>query len=438
MPSFTTNSSSSASLAVDADVEEKPSGIVVYDDPAGGMIGAVPAAKGKGDRMSAIELLGTEEADQKMSENEVQDAGRATETVRGPVRKVWIDLENSPHIPFFLPIIKELEKRNCKVILTARDCFQVCEMADMAGMKYRKIGHHYGKHIIAKIMGLGFRVLQITPVVLRERPAISVSHGSRTSVFVSSMLGIRSVCIFDYEHTENRTTDWIGSGQKRWIMTPEVIPIDILEKFGTPRDHILQYPGIKEDVYVPFFQPDSSLKAVLGIQPNDVVVTLRPPASEAHYHNPESEKLLMAVFDQLAEHPEVKTILLPRTHKQGEDLRAARTAQFDSGRIVVPEHAVNGLDLIWHSDVVISGGGTMNREAAALGVPVYSLFRGTMGAVDRHLAETGKLVMLQSEQDVRAKLQLVRRSKTPVPLSRQRASLDAVVNHITAILDLQG
>jgi predicted glycosyltransferase len=80
----------------------------------------------------------------------------------------------------------------------------------------------------------------------------------------------------------------------------------------------------------------------------------------------------------------------------------------------------------------------MNREAAALGVPVYSLFRGTMGAVDRHLAETGKLVMLQSEQDVRAKLQLVRRSKTPVPLSRQRASLDAVVNHITAILDLQG
>src|SRR5450755_892414 len=126
-------------------------------------------------------------------------------------RKVWIDLENSPHVPFFDPIIEELEKRGCEVVLTARDCFQVCELADMAGFKYRKIGHHYGKHRLAKIAGLGIRVAQMAPFILREKPAIGVSHGSRSSLVLSSILGIPSVNIADYEYADHRLTTWIGS-----------------------------------------------------------------------------------------------------------------------------------------------------------------------------------------------------------------------------------
>jgi hypothetical protein len=200
----------------------------------------------------------------------------------------------------------------------------------------------------------------------------------------------------------------------------------------------LHYPGIKEDVYTPFFQPNPSLKETLGLQPEHIVVTIRPPATEAHYHNPESEKLLMAVFELLGTHPEVKTVLLPRTHRQEEDLRQARPDLFAAGRIVVPKHAVDGLDLIWYSDLVISGGGTMNREAAALGIPVYSLFRGTMGAVDKHLAETGRLVLLESEQDVHEKLRIEARNKTMASRPTQRETLDAVVNHISAVLDRKG
>ncbi|MGA2422640.1 MAG: DUF354 domain-containing protein [Terriglobales bacterium] len=353
-------------------------------------------------------------------------------------RKVWIDLENSPHIPFFRPIIKELEERGCEVVLTARDCFQVCELADLAGLKYRKIGHHYGKHRIAKIAGLGIRVMQMTPYILREKPAISVSHGSRSSLVLSAMLGIPSINIADYEYADHRLTTWIGARQGKWMLTPEVIPSDIFVKHGMLKDHILHYPGIKEDVYTPFFQPDPSLKDTLGLQPADIVVTIRPPATEAHYHNPESEKLLLAVFQLLGEHPEVKTVLLPRTHRQEAELRQARPDLFAAGRIMVPKHAVDGLDLIWYSDLVISGGGTMNREAAALGIPVYSLFRGTMGAVDNHLAKTGKLVLLESEQDVREKLKLVPRSKTLASRPRQRETLEAVVNHISAVLAKKG
>jgi predicted glycosyltransferase len=387
--------------------------------------------------MSPNQWVTATEAEQRVPEGEVRDGRRAEKEGR-PVRKVWIDLENSPHIPFFEPIIKELERRDCEVVLTARDCFQVCELADMAGLEYRKIGHHYGKNRIAKLVGLGIRVLQMTPLVLRERPAISVSHGSRSLMVLSAMLGIRSINIADYEYADFRLTTWLGSVQKKWVMTPEVIAPDIFEKDGMLKDHVLHYPGIKEDVYVPLFHPDPSVKETLGLQPSDVVVTIRPPASEAHYHNPESEKLLMAVFELLREHPDVKTVLLPRTHRQEAELRHARPELFASGKIVVPKHAVKGLDLIWFSDVVISGGGTMNREAAALGVPVYSLFRGTMGAVDKHLAETGKLVLLENEQDVREKLKLVPRTRTLAPSANQRATLGAVVNHIIAILETEG
>jgi predicted glycosyltransferase len=379
-------------------------------------------------------LAKTTEAERNVPDREVQGGSRARKARRSN-RKVWIDLENSPHIPFFDPIIKELEARGCEVVLTARDCFQVCELADMAGFKYRKIGHHYGKHSVAKVVGLGIRVLQMTPFALREKPAISVSHGSRSSLVVSAMLGIPNINIADYEYADHRLTTLLGSKQKKWMMTPEVIPSDIFEKDGIPKDHVLHYPGIKEDVYTPFFQPDPSLKDTLGLQPTDIVVTIRPPATEAHYHNPESEKLLLAVFNLLGEHPEVKTILLPRTHKQEAELRQSIPDLFAAGRIVVPKHAVNGLNLIWYSDVVISGGGTMNREAAALGIPVYSLFRGTMGAVDKHLAATGRLVLLQSEQDVREKVKLQPRSKTLASRSKQQATLEAVVNHIIAILE---
>lgn len=349
--------------------------------------------------------------------------------------KVWIDLENSPHVPFFLPIIREMEARDCKVVLTARDCFQTCELADLAGLKYQKIGHHYGKNRIAKLTGLGIRVLQLATLILRERPQISVSHGSRSSIILSALLGIPSINIVDYEFADQRLTSLIGSKRKKWVLTPAVVPSDNFEKHGTPSSHILHYPGIKEDVYVPFFKPDSAWMKTLGITPEDTVVTIRPPATEAHYHNPESEKLLMAVFDILEGDPTIKTILLPRTRKQEVELRQARPTLFETGRMIVPAHALDGLDLIWRSDAVISGGGTMNREAAALGVPVYSLFRGTLGAVDKHLAETGKLVLLQSEEDVREKLKLAHRKPPSVCTSTRSTTLDAIVNHIVRVVE---
>lgn len=341
-------------------------------------------------------------------------------------KKIWIDLDNSPHVPFFKPIIDELQKHRFSVSVTVRDCFQVCGLADLHKLKYQSIGEHYGKNVILKIAGLLIRSGQLSPAVLKYKPDIAVSHGSRSQVLLSSILRIPSIVIADYEFTQK-------IAQPSYIMVPELMPDSALSAYT---GSILKYPGIKEDVYVPSFKPDPGILKELEIRKDDIVVTVRPPATEAHYHNPESEKLFFAVVDLLGHNPDIQIVILPRNEKkQTAWIKNTWPEWCTSGKIIIPEHAVNGLDLIWYSDFVVSGGGTMNREAAALGVPVYSIFRGKIGAVDHYLSQNGRLTLLESTEDVKTKLKMVRRNKSDNLKQHDRDALNTIVKHIINILE---
>lgn len=342
-------------------------------------------------------------------------------------KKVWIDLDNSPHVPFFAPIIRELEARGYSLILTTRDAYQVCELADLFRLPYTCVGRHYGKYRVLKLIGACARVLQLLPLVLKFKPRLAMAHGSRSQVIVSALLGIPCLQIGDYEHAASSIF-----AKASWVMVPDVVPKASL-RFHESR--VLTYPGIKEDVYVPGFVPGPSIRPSLGLDENALVVAVRPPANEAHYHNPASDMLFHAVIGLLAQTPAAKIILLPRNGKQAHSARECWPELFSAGKIIIPKHAVGGLNLIWHSDLVISGGGTMNREAAALGVPAYSIFRGTTGAVDRYLAEKGRLVLLESVEDVHTKILLKRRSTPPAPGNSNRATLTVIVNHIVRIIE---
>ena len=199
----------------------------------------------------------------------------------------------------------------------------------------------------------------------------------------------------------------------------------------------MRYPGLKEDVYIPQLRPDPSIKAQLGLNQTDLVVTVRPPATEAHYHNPEGEKLLDAVLDLLTHRPDVRVILVPRNEKQAHTLRMQWDRWIANRKIIIPEHVVNGLNLIWFSDFVISGGGTMNREAAALGVPVYSIFRGRIGAVDQYLANKGRLTLIESVEDVHTKIMVKRRAHDQRDTRKHSPALDCIVNAIISIVEHQ-
>jgi len=351
-----------------------------------------------------------------------------SEAAKGVGQTIWIDLDNSPHVPFFRPIIQELKARGFDVLVTARDCFQVCDLAEQLHVECKPIGKHYGKHRFMKLLGLGIRTLQLLPSARRARPVLAVSHGSRSQLVAAKLLGIPALQIADYEFAKI----W-AFVSPNWAMTPNMIPTEAMKLGG---DRILKYPGIKEDVYVPSFVPEDGIRRELGIGENEILVTMRPPASEAHYHSPNSDKLFEATVAHLGKMPDVRMVVLPRTPKQGHEITAAWPELSSRRKLFIPERVVDGLNLIWHSDLVISGGGTMNREAAALGVPVYSIFRGTIGAVDQYLAANQRMVLLESPADLMTKLSVRRRNQGANRNAAGKATLDAVSGHIARLANL--
>jgi hypothetical protein len=352
---------------------------------------------------------------------------QATSPRNGKGRKIWIDIDNSPHVPFFLPIIDELQKKGFEVELTARDIYQVCQLLDFFNLKCKVIGGHYGKNKIFKVLGNLMRSAQLIPTAAKFHADLALSHGSRAQVLVCKVLGVPTVMMHDYEHSTKT-----GFIEADWVFMPDVIPGNAM---SSKPEQVFKYPGLKEDVYVPRFSPDPSILGHLGISEDHIVVTLRPPATEAHYHNPEAEQLFAEALRFLSENPLVRSVVIPRNMKQGDQLRQQWADLISSGNMIIPAGPLDGLNLIWFSDLMISGGGTMNREAAALGVPVYSVFRGKIGAVDKYLEKNGRLTLIEEIKDVRTKIILERRNRPAQPENTARPALQTIIDNIITILE---
>ncbi len=350
----------------------------------------------------------------------------ASENKISRVKKIWIDFDNSPHVLFFRPIISELRRKGYEIVITVRDCFQTVGLADMYRMSYHKIGKHFGKNGFMKVLGLFTRAVQLIPFVLREKPDFALSHGSRAQQMVANMFGINSIMLFDYEFSRS-----LPITRPRVFMAPEVV-VSSTPPFMEGK--LRGYPGLKEDVYVPLFTPDCTLRQRLGIEKGAILVTIRPPATEAHYHNPESEPIFAAIVDRLASIEPVRVIVLPRGDHQKQDILKKWSPLFRSGKLRIPPAVVDGLNLIWYSDLVISGGGTMNREAVALRVPVYSIFRGKLGAVDRYLSENGRLTLITSVEDIQ-KIKVEKRAIVDSIEGRDCTTLDCIVDMMVDIIE---
>lgn len=344
-------------------------------------------------------------------------------------KKIWIDIDNSPHVPFFIPIIERLRKRGHKVLLTARDSYQVCELLEFHHLDCKVVGTHWGKNRFLKTIGTLGRAARLVPLAYREKPDLAVSLVSRAQLLACRALGIPMAVTFDYEFVVK-----LQFLQPDWILVPDVMPE---AGAGVAKKGVLRFPGLKEDVYVPSFQPDTCLRKQMGVAESDLLVTVRPPATEAHYHNPESDRLMEAALKFLVRQEGVRVALLPRNQRQSSLLQKQWAPDIATGKIFIPAHVMNGLNLIWNSDFVISGGGTMNREAAALQVPVYSIFRGRIGAVDRFLADSGRLALLERMEDINSKILVQRRDRTRREPSADSPTLRSISEAIISIAEHQ-
>lgn len=303
--------------------------------------------------------------------------------------RIWIDLANSPHVPFFKALIPELLKRGHAIEITARDFAETVELARAAGLPITVIGSHGGKQLSGKGGNLVARALALRAWARKRRFDLALSHNSYSQIVAARLLRIRTVTLMDYEH---QPANHLAFRFAQRVVVPTSFPERSLRRFGVSEKNVRRYGGTKEDVYLAEFQPNPAfadeLKS-LGVQPSEILIVVRPPAEEALYHQFENE-LFGELMDWLATQ-EAKVVLLPRNKGQRQRWHAAN--------FVVPERPLDGPNLIAASDLVISAGGTMNREAAALGVPAATIYAGRWAAIDEELCRADRLIRVTSAAD---------------------------------------
>lgn len=318
--------------------------------------------------------------------------------MKNETKKIWFDFDNAPHVPILMPIIKELRKRGYKTLLTARDKSETKELLILNKEKFKVIGESFPKNKILKLFFTLNRAVKLIFYLKKRgngKTILSVNHSSRSALLASWLKRIPSVALYDYEYV-NSTFQNIFATK---ILMPNVFTIDKLKKANINTKNLDFYPGIKEQIYISSNYKKTDLLNEFGIDTSKIIITFRPPETSGHYHNPKSEIIMDEILNKMAQEKEkIFLIVLPRTEEQKENI----SNFFRENKIpfFIPERPLNGIDLILSSDLVLSGGGTMIREAAVLGMPAYSFFQGPKGAVDEFLESNGRLILIHSKSDI--------------------------------------
>jgi predicted glycosyltransferase len=300
--------------------------------------------------------------------------------------RIWVDLTNSPHVVVMRPVIANLRARGHEVQVTARDFAQTLGLCERFGIEYTAIGRHRGADLRAKAGGLASRSLALARWGRGRGFELALGHGSNDVTVAAAVLRIRSATTFDYEWATVQHN--INCRLARAVVVPDAIPPERLYRYGA-RGKIRAYPGLKEEYYLADFEPDPAVLDELGLDSAAPIAVVRTPPEVSLYHRFEND-LFPQVLERLRG---TQTVVLPRTEEQRAELLA-------SDGLIVPERAIDAQSLVAYADLVVSGGGTMNREAVALGTPVYTVFEGRLGAVDERLIADGRLKRLRDAGEV--------------------------------------
>lgn len=304
---------------------------------------------------------------------------------------IWIDIDNPPQVQYLVPVAEELERRGFTVITTARDNSITHRLLKDREAPFVPVGHAFGKHKLQKVVGVLGRALRLTGAVRKAKPQMLLC-ASRSGALAARMLGIPGFIICDYEHAELGSYTKLGT----YVAFPDAIAKETFQARGFAANRVLPFPGLKE--HLTFHGRDVEAEDTFqppGLNPDHVVVSFRPPASETHYYSPKSKAVYEALLDFLAQRDDIHLVFLPRYPWQADQLE-----RWDwKCPVLVPENPIPPIPLLKGSDLVISSGGTMLREAAFLGVPSYSIFQSAIGEVDVDLETKGQLVLIKGTAD---------------------------------------
>jgi uncharacterized protein len=300
--------------------------------------------------------------------------------------RVWIDITAPAHVLVFRPLIRILCARGDEVEVTTRDYAQTLQLLDLHGLNADVLGRHGGRSRLGKARSLFSRLGALRRWARGRTFDVALAHGSHELTMTAKRFGIPSATTFDYEFA------WLqhqlGCRAATRVVVPDSIPPERLRRYDVEPPKLLQYPGLKEEYYLADFEPNRAVLEPLRVNPERVLVVVRTPPDVSLYHR-RSNPLFPQVLDHLGHQENLHAVVLPRTPEQRDYVRSLSLPS-----VVVPEQAVDAQSLIALADLVVSAGGTMNREAAALGVPVYTTYGGRLGGVDEALMREGRLLPL--------------------------------------------
>lgn len=340
----------------------------------------------------------------------------------GP-RRVWIDIDNPPQVQYLAPFAEAFTRRGVEILVTARDHGIAHELLRQRGLPFIAFGAHPGASKVAKSAAVIRRAAALTRHVRPWRPDAAV-FATRSAALASLLLRVPGFALVDYEFVDLRAFRVARS----YIVHPSVIG-DALRERGFDSQRLVPYEGIKEDITFAgvdldavepyrFAELDGSSTARLLV---------RPPDDRSHYHREASSELTRAALEHLANRDDVVVILSPRYPEQVEFVQ-----HFDwRTPPVVLREAVPFERLLTAVDAVLTGGGTMAREAAYLGVPSFSVYSGRLGAIDSFLEKSGRLVVVRDVTTLE-RLHIERRPRARVLASNPRA-VDQIVAAVSSI-----
>ena len=306
--------------------------------------------------------------------------------------RVWVDITAPPHVLVFRPLIELLRSRGDDVEVTAREHGETLPLLALHGIAATVIGRHGGRSRAAKLGTMATRLGALVRWARGRRFDVALAAASHHLPLAARMLRIPSATTFDYEFAA--VQHQLACRAASVVLVPEAIPAERIERYGARPPKLRRYPGLKEEYYLADFEPDAGVLEGLRLDPARVIVVVRTPSDFAMYHR-RTSPLFPALLRRLGHADEAQTVVLPRTAAHREEIRSLGLPA-----VTLPDGAVDAQSLIALSDLVVSAGGTMNREAAALGVPVYTTFGGRLGAVDEALVRKGRLRRLTDPQEI--------------------------------------
>jgi predicted glycosyltransferase len=324
--------------------------------------------------------------------------------------RVWVDIENAPQAWFFRPVLRALRARGAEVVVSVRDYGEAVALLAAAGERFTVVGRASGGARVMRAAAVLTRALALARFARARGFDVAVSHGVRPHLAAAALLGVPCITGYDYEHASKLLVHRLACE----VLVPRVLLERYLRPAGADVRKVAAYDGLKEEVYLGDFVPEESIYEQLQIDRHAPLVTVRPPSFHAHYATEQGNRLFFGVLDALRRRADCQIVVAARDSAQRAQIERACGGD---PRVIVPLRPVDGLNLIWHSDLVISGGGTMAREAALLGVPAISIFRGTPGIVDAHLVETGRLRRVVRAEDLEG-LALPSRRERPKPVAK--------------------